>query len=98
MQRKPILVFIGFSFLAGCSPRDEFPHQTVEAYQADKDLREDLLKKCEGHIKSKTPFRTQSDTEECRKAVTADANIRFAAHEERQRQGWSNLAGTNLQH
>lgn len=93
-----VLVLAAFGVLAGCAPRDEYPHQAVEAYQADKTLRDDLLQKCASHITSKVPFRTQADTDECRKVATADANVRFAAHEAREQQGWSNLAGVHARH
>lgn len=73
------------ALLASCGPRDEFRHETVEAYQADDALRQDVLQRCASHITSKTGFATQSDTDECRKAVTADQNVRLAQHQARER-------------
>lgn len=93
MNSKTAVMIAALGLLAGCGARDEYPHQTVEAYQADKNLRDGLLQKCAGHITGKVPFQTQADTDECRKAATADANGRFAAHEAREQQGWNSLAG-----
>jgi hypothetical protein len=66
--------------IAGCSPRDEFPHETVLAYQANDTMRASILQRCADHITSKRPFKTQADTEECQKALAADQNVRLAQH------------------
>lgn len=87
-------IFIGLgvaALLAGCGPRDEFPHQTVEAYQASDGLRQAVLERCADHITSKRPFNSASDTDECRKAYAADQNVRLAQHQERE-QAASNAA------
>ena len=84
MREPALLVVIGTLLLASCGPRDEFAHQTIAAYQADKSLREDVLQRCANYITSKTAFRTEADTNECRKAFEADQNVRLATHEARQ--------------
>jgi hypothetical protein len=66
--------------VSGCGPTDEFPHQTVQAYQGNDALRQDILQRCADHITNKKAFKTQSDTEECRKALEADQNVRLAQH------------------
>jgi hypothetical protein len=66
--------------LAACGPRDEFPHQTIEAYQADEGMRQSILQKCADHITAKSPFATEADTDECRKAYQADQNVALARH------------------
>ena len=85
MRTRLILVLGVVSALSGCGPRDEFEHQTVEAYQADNGMRQQILQRCADHITSKKPFKTESDTDECRKAVTADQNVRLTEHEARER-------------
>lgn len=94
MRLSWLLLPAGACLLASCGARDEFPHQTVEAYQADAGMRSAVLQKCADHITSKTAFRTASDTDECRKAVTADQNVRLAEHEARERSA-SNAALTS---
>jgi hypothetical protein len=84
MKRRVSLILGGVSLLTGCGPRDEFPHQTVEAYQADSAMRARTLQTCAGHITSKTPFKNESDTDECRKALAADQNVRLAEHNARE--------------
>ena len=85
-MRARLLLVVGLvSGLSGCGPRDEFKHQTVEAYQADNGLRQQVLQRCADQITSKKPFKTESDTDECRKAVTADQNVRLAEHQARER-------------
>jgi hypothetical protein len=78
--RLPLALGV-FGLLVGCGARDEFKHETVEAYQADNSLRQDVLQKCADHITGKIAFSTSADTDECRKALAADQNIRSAAHE-----------------
>lgn len=73
--------------VAGCSPRAEFAPETVQAYQADTNLRTSVLQKCADHANNHTPFATQSDTDECQKAAIAQGNVNFAAHLEREREG-----------
>lgn len=83
MKGHVTLTLAAFVGVTACASRDEFPHQTMEAYQADSALRADVLQKCADHITGKTAFKTESDTDECRKAVTADQNVRLAEHEAR---------------
>jgi hypothetical protein len=73
--------------LAGCSPRSEFPAETVQAYQSDGNLRASTLQKCADHVTGHTPFATQSDTEECQKAAEAQGSVISAAHLQREREG-----------
>lgn len=80
MKPRMILTFAGISLLTACGPRDEFQHETVQAYQGDANLRQNILQKCADHITSKTAFKTQSDTEECQKALAAEQNVRLAEH------------------
>lgn len=84
MKLRCFLALGTVALLVGCGPRDEFPHETVEAYQADNGMRQTVLDKCAGHITGKVPFATESDTDECRKAVTADQNVRLIQHEARE--------------
>jgi hypothetical protein len=78
--------------IAGCSPKAEFSPQTVQAYQTDDALRTATLQKCGDHAANHTPFAIQSDTDECQKAATAQGNINYAAHVERERQADARLA------
>jgi hypothetical protein len=84
MRKIVLLLVLG---IAGCSPRPEFPPETVQAYQADGNLRTTVLQKCADHANNHTPFATQSDTDECQKAALAQGNVNFAAHLEREREG-----------
>ena len=70
---------------SGCGPRDEFKHETVEAYQADSVLRQGILQRCADHLIRHATFATPSDTGECRKAVAADQHVRLAQHMARER-------------
>lgn len=83
MKARVWMVLGVVTLIAGCGPRDEFPHQTIEAYQADATMRSDILQKCADHITAKRPFATEADSEECRKAYSADQNVRLAAHQAR---------------
>jgi non-ribosomal peptide synthetase component F len=78
--------------VAGCSQRPEFPAETIEAYQTDNSLRAMTLQACSAHATNRTPFATQSDTEECQKATTAQANVNYAAYLEREREANDRLA------
>ncbi len=80
MKVRLFLILGGLSLLMACGPRDEFQHETVQAYQSDAGLRQSILQKCADHITSKTAFKTRSDTEECQKALAADQNVRLADH------------------
>ena len=91
MNLRLFLALSMMALLVACGPRDEFPHETIEAYQADRGMRQAVLDKCAGHITGKVPFATESDTDECRKAVTADQNVRLIQHEARE-QAASNAA------
>ncbi len=73
--------------LAGCSSRSEFPPETVQAYQADNNMRAKTLQRCGEHATNHTPFATQSDTDECQKAAVAQGNANLAAHLQREREG-----------
>jgi len=84
MKLRLFLALGTVTLLVACGPRDEFPHETIEAYQADSDMRQGLLDKCAAHLTGKVPFATESDTDECRKAVTADQNVRLIQHEARE--------------
>lgn len=69
-------VIVAFALIS-CAPQNEFDHQTVAAYLNNEALRVDVLKRCNVHTVSSTPFKTSDDTEECTKAGQAQGQVNY---------------------
>jgi hypothetical protein len=83
---------LSLAVLTGCSPKAEFPPETVQAYQADDTLRSSVLQKCADHAAQHIAFATASDTDECQKAAAAQSNVNYAAHMAREREANAKVA------